>query len=154
MAARVDWQEDENLRDDLVKYVRQNLRRKEILDLVQIKYPMYEWSPRTFTRRLQYFHIQFTDYSVDIDDVREAVEEEMNGPGSLLGYRALHQKIREVHGLSVPRNLVYAMMTEVNPQGLIIYIILFLSKFFITLFIMLFYPTFYVNYLLFCNYSS
>ena len=121
MAARVrhgDWQEDENLRDELVKYVRQNLRRKEILDLVQIKYPMYAWSPRTLTRRLQYFGIQFTDYSVDIDDVREAVEEEMNGPGSLLGYRALHQKIREVHGLSVPRNLVYAMMTEMNPQGL------------------------------------
>ena len=42
MAARLrnsDWQEDENLRDDLVKYVRQNLRRKVILDLVQIKYP-------------------------------------------------------------------------------------------------------------------
>ena len=55
---------------------------------------------------------------MDIDDVREAVEKEMNSPGSLLGYRALHQKIREVHGLSVPRNLVYAMMTEVNPQGL------------------------------------
>ena len=84
MAARVDWQEDENLRDDLVKYVRQNLRRKEILDLVQIKYPMYAWSPRTLTRRLQYFRIQFTDYSVDIDDVCEAVEEEMNGPGSLV----------------------------------------------------------------------
>ena len=121
MAKRVrnsDWQEDGNLRDDLVKYVRQNLRRKEILDLVQINYPTYAWSPRTLTRRLQYFGIQFTDYSVDIDDVREAVEEEMNGPGSLLGYRALHQKIREVHGLSVPRNLVYAMMAEVNPQGL------------------------------------
>ena len=42
----------------------------------------------------------------------------MNGPGSLLGYRALHQKIREVHGLSVPRNLVYVMMTKANPQGL------------------------------------
>ena len=94
--------------------------QKEILDLVQIKYPMYVWSPRTLTCRLQYFGIQFADYSVDIDDVhvREAVEEEMNGPGSLLGYRALHQKIREVHGLSVPRNLVYAMMAEVNPQGL------------------------------------
>ena len=94
------------------------MRRKEILDLVQIKYPMYAWSPRTLTRRLQYFGIQFTDYSVDIDNVREAFEKEMNGPGSLLGYRALHQKIREVHGLSVPTNLVYAMMTEVNPQGL------------------------------------
>ena len=42
----------------------------------------------------------------------------MDGPGSLLGYRALHKKICEVHGLSVPRNLVYAVMTEVNPQGL------------------------------------
>ena len=72
---------------------------------------MYTWSPRTLARRLQYFAIQFTDCSLDTDDVREAVEKEINGPGSLLGYRALHQKIREVHGLSVPRNLVYAMMT-------------------------------------------
>ena len=55
---------------------------------------------------------------MDIDDVREAIEKEMNGPGSLLGYRALHQKIREVHGLMrMPRNLVYAMMTEVNPKS-------------------------------------
>ena len=52
MAARLrnsDWREDENLRDDLVKYVWQNLRRKEILDLVQITYPMYAWSSRTLT---------------------------------------------------------------------------------------------------------
>jgi len=56
--------------------------------------------------------------SIDIDDVREAVAKEMDGPGSLLGYRALHKKIREVHGLSVPRNLVYAVMTEINPKGL------------------------------------
>ena len=27
------------MKDDLIKYVRQNLRRKEILDSVQIKYP-------------------------------------------------------------------------------------------------------------------
>ena len=58
------------------------MRRKEILDLVQIKYPKYAWSPRTLIRRLQYFGIQLTDYSVDIDDVREAVEKEMNGPAS------------------------------------------------------------------------
>ena len=65
MAARDgngDWQEDENFRTELVKHVRQNLRRKEILDLVQIKYPMFAWSPRTLTRRLQYFGIHFTDY--------------------------------------------------------------------------------------------
>ena len=96
MAARVrnsDWQEDQDLKDDLVKYVRQSLRRKEILDFVKINYPMYAWSPRTLSRRLQYFSIEFTDYSVKyIDDVREAVAKEMDGPGSLLGYRALHKK--------------------------------------------------------------
>ena len=42
----------------------------------------------------------------------------MDGPGSLLGYRALHRKLREVHTLKVPRNLVYAMMEEVDPSGL------------------------------------
>ena len=80
------------MKDDLVKYVRQSLRRKEILDFVKINYPMYAWSPRTLSRRLQYFGIEFTDYSVDIDDVREAVAKEMDGPGSLLGYRAFNNK--------------------------------------------------------------
>ena len=64
MAARgrnSDWQEDQDLKDDLVKYVRQNLRRKEILDFVKINCPMNAWSPRTLSRRLQYFGIEFTD---------------------------------------------------------------------------------------------
>ena len=43
---------------------------------------------------------------------------EMDGPGRLLGYRALHKKIRELHGLNVPRNLVYNVMADVNPKGL------------------------------------
>ena len=45
-------------------------------------------------------------------------EVEMKGPGKLLGYRALHEKIREIHGLKVPRDLVHAMMAEVDPAGL------------------------------------
>ena len=50
--------------------------------------------------------------------VEEAVREEMDGRGRLLGYRALHKKVREVHGLKVPRNLVYAMMENVDSSGL------------------------------------
>ena len=42
----------------------------------------------------------------------------MKGPGSLLGYRSLYKKVREVHGLNVPRNLVYDVMADVNPEGL------------------------------------
>lgn len=30
----------------------------------------------------------------------------------------MHQKVREVHGLDVLRNLVYDAMAEINPEGL------------------------------------
>jgi hypothetical protein len=43
---------------------------------------------------------------------------EMDGPGRLQGYRAIHKKLREVHGLIVPRNIVYGMMEHVDPSGL------------------------------------
>ena len=53
-----------------------------------------------------------------MDHVEEAVREEMDGPGRLLGYRTLHKKVRKVHGLKVPWNLVYAMMENVDSSGL------------------------------------
>ena len=55
---------------------------------------------------------------MDVPQVEEAVREEIDGPGRLLRYRATHKKVREIHQLNVPRNLVYNVMTEVNPEGL------------------------------------
>ena len=37
------WKADIELRDDLEKYVKQNLKRKEILDFASCKYPYYAW---------------------------------------------------------------------------------------------------------------
>ena len=47
-----------------------------------------------------------------------AVEKEISGPGKLLGYRAMHEKIREIRGLNVPKDLVYMVMAKVDPSGL------------------------------------
>ena len=113
-----EWQEDINLKEDLSVYVQQNLRQKEILDLVEQKYLVYAWSLPTLSRRLNYFNIKYSDHDVDVDQLKQVVSMEMEGPGRLLGYRALQQKVREVHGLNVPRDLVYAMMMEINPAGL------------------------------------
>ena len=113
-----EWQEDVGLKNNLVRYVQQNLRKNEILDFVKSKYPQYAWSSRTLSRRLQHFEIKFTDYDIDVEAVERAVRKEMEGPGRLLGYRALHKKVREIHGLNVPRKLIYDVMYEVNPQGL------------------------------------
>ena len=43
---------------------------------------------------------------------------EVYGPGTLLGYRAMQKKLRQEHELKVPCNLVYAVVQDVDPQGL------------------------------------
>ncbi|PFX12836.1 hypothetical protein AWC38_SpisGene23140 [Stylophora pistillata] len=103
-----DWMQDQTLKGDLSKYVRQNWKKREIVDFIESKYPMYAWSERTLARRLQYFDNKFTNYEVDIEDVKEAVRREMDGPGQLLGYRSMQQKVREIDGLNLPRDVVYA----------------------------------------------
>ena len=113
-----DWEEDGNLRGDLQRYVMENLRRKEVLDFVKRDYPQYAWSLGTLDRRLSHFRIQYIKYDTDFQEVEAAVREETNGPGQLLGYRAMHKKIREQHQLAVPRDLVYDVMTLVDPEGL------------------------------------
>ena len=113
-----DWEDDENLKDDLERFVVENFRRKEVLDFVKRDYPQYAWSLGTLDRRLAHFGIKYINYDVDIDQVEAAVREEINGPGQLLGYRAMHRKIREQHNLAVPRDLVYDVMTLADPEGL------------------------------------
>ena len=121
MAERIrnsDCEDDEVLKQDLEKYVQRNLRRKEILDFMNAEYPMYAWSIRSLSRRLKHFGIKYTDYGIELEDVKQAVRKELDGPGALLGYRPMQQKVREVHGLNAPRDLVYAVMGEADPEGL------------------------------------
>ena len=67
---------------------------------------------------MQYFGIQFTDHDVEVNEVDDAVKKEISGPGKLLSYRAMHKKIREIQGQQVPRELVYAVTTKVDPDVL------------------------------------
>lgn len=111
-----DWEDDEQLKSDLQRYVKQNLRRREILDFRD--FPEYAWSLGTLSRRLAFFGIQYIKYDTDIEEVETAVREEIEGPGQLLGYRAMHKKLREQHNLAVPRDLVHDVMGLVDPEGL------------------------------------
>ena len=113
-----DWKEDKSLRDDLQKYVKEDLRRNEILDFLNRDYSQYAWSLSSLDRRMRYFDISYTDRNVTVEQVREAVVKEIDGPGKLLGYRAMQKKLRQEHELNVPRDLVYAVMQDVDPDGL------------------------------------
>lgn len=76
-----NWQEDHDLRDDPMKYVRLTQRRKEILDFAKRTYP---W--------LSYVCIEYTDHSVDINDVCEAVRKEI---GAIAEYPSHHLHMSE-----------------------------------------------------------
>ena len=77
-----------------------------MLDFLKRDFPRYAWSIPTLDRRLRHFNIFYTDTNVTVDEVKEDVGKELAGPGQLLGYRALHNKIRREHLLNVPRDLV------------------------------------------------
>ena len=113
-----DWEDDETLRADLEKYVMQNLSRREIVDFVKRDFPQYAWSLGTLSKRLAHFDIKYVRYNIDLDEVENAVREETEGPGQLLGYRAMQRKLREQHHLAVPRALVHNVMGMVDPEGL------------------------------------
>ncbi len=115
---RNNWQEDLSLKEALNEFVRQGLRRDEILDYMVRDFPDYAWSIRTLDRRLRYFEIFYTDVDVTVEQVEQVVRQELEGPGNMLGYRAMQKKIRQVHDIRVPRDLVHAVMYDIDPEGL------------------------------------
>ena len=67
----LDWQEDEELREDLQRYVLQNVQRKEVLDFVERDYPLYAWSLPTLSRRMSHFQIKYIDYTISPAEVKD-----------------------------------------------------------------------------------
>ena len=118
MQRYVGWDEDFHLQESLKKYVSAGYKRTEILSFVSRDFPQYPWSLRSVDRRLRHFGIYYTDHSVDVEDAQQAVAKELDGPGKLLGYRAMHKKVRQVHHLNVPRKLVNEVMYDIDPEGL------------------------------------
>ena len=93
MAASKEWEHDDILNETLLKLVEQGLQRTEIISFVKRDFSQYCWSLRTLDRRLRHFDIYYQDTNVTVEEVRNAVEDELRGPGKLLGYRVLHKKI-------------------------------------------------------------
>ena len=103
------------MEQDLKTYVSQNLKRSEVLDFMQRDFPQYNWSLATLDRRLRHFGIHYIYYDTPLAVVSDAVQKELEGPGRLLGYRALNQKLRTEHNFQVPRHLVYNIIAELDP---------------------------------------
>ena len=54
---------------------------------LKTKFSHYKWSIRSLDRHLRFFEIYY-DKNVPVEDVVDAVQKELDGPGALLGYQA------------------------------------------------------------------
>ena len=89
------WWEDLKLREDMERYVRQGYKREEAIDFLKQDFPMYAGSIRSLDRRLRCFEIYYNNPEVSVEEVRDAVKKELEGPGKLHGYHAMHKKVRQ-----------------------------------------------------------
>ena len=56
-----------------------------MLDQMKREFGDYNWSLRALARRLKELSITCVNYETIVDDVKEAVEKKINGPGKLPG---------------------------------------------------------------------
>ena len=120
MATRVrtkSWADDQSLEESLRNHNRQGLQMETLSFMVR-DFGEYAWSLRSLDRRLSYFNIHRNDKSVLVENVKSAINKELMGPGQLLGNCAMHLKIKNINGLNVPQNLVYAAMVDLDSDGL------------------------------------
>eukprot|EP00794_Sanderia_malayensis_P013426 gene13426-14806_t len=112
------WKNDFVLKEQLLDYVKQNMKRCESLSFLKRDFAHYSWSIPSLDRRLRFFEIYFNNRDVSIEEIKTVVAEELEGPGKLLGYRAMHKQIRQKHGILAPRDVVHDVMYDLDPEGL------------------------------------
>jgi hypothetical protein len=113
------WKDDCNLKNVLDDLVKKGYKRDEILFTVRKDFPQYTLGcVKTLDCRLCHFSINYIDNDTPLETVKNAIAEELDGPSSLLGVRAMTKKLRMHHDIKVPRNLVNAAMFEADPEGL------------------------------------
>ena len=100
------WKNDEALRSEMQKLVKQGLKRSEIVDFLQTDFSQYPWSICSLDCHLRYFQLYYNDQEVTVEQVQDAVRTELEGPGKLLGYRLMHKKIWQKYDLYVSRDKV------------------------------------------------
>ena len=114
-----EWKNNEDLKFQLESLVKKAYQKSEIVLAMRKKFPQYSWGCiKTFDHRLCYFNINYINYDTPLQHVKDVVEKELEGPGKLLGVRAMTKKLRMVHNIKVPRDLVNDVMYEQDPEGL------------------------------------
>jgi len=83
--------------EDLVKFYHSKGYTYEVILQFLRKYHGVLLSLSSLKRRLRDFGLRKREILGDEDRIREIVRRELQGPGSLLGYRGMHTKLRTTY---------------------------------------------------------
>ena len=111
-----DTDSDEDTEQSLIEcYFSRGFQYKSIVDFLKNRHGIVI-SERTLRNRLNEYGLRRRSPSSDINDVRKAMHELLNGPGNMGGYRSMWHALR-TQGLQVPRRMVEQLVRELDPEG-------------------------------------
>ena len=83
-------------------YFKKNYKYSTILQFLE-KFHNIKLSKRTLIRKLQEYGLGRRKYNANRDQVEQAIQQELNGSGRLLGYRAMWRRLQSNYGIYVRR---------------------------------------------------
>lgn len=106
-----DSDSDEVTEQSLIEYYfSRGFQYKSIIDFLQKRHGIVI-SERTLRKRLNEYGLRRRSPSYDINDLRRAMQEFLNGPGNMGEYRSMWHALR-TQGLQVPRHVVEQLMRD------------------------------------------
>ncbi|XP_028409487.1 uncharacterized protein LOC114532100 [Dendronephthya gigantea] len=97
-------------------YFNKQYKYQTILDCLE-KFHDIKISKRTLLNKLKEYGLGRRRYNANDDQVRECIQQELDGNGRLLGYRAMWRKLQSHHGIYVRRLTVQTILSELDPEG-------------------------------------
>ena len=97
----------------IIGYFREGFQYKEILSLL-LNCHNISIKMRTFQRTLKILKLKRKNVKTCSTDIASAVLTELEGSGSLLGYRSVHQRLRS-RGIVTDRESVRIFMKVLDP---------------------------------------
>ena len=73
-------------------------------------------SVRTLENRFSSLGLRQKDAEFNEGEVRQRIQQEIDGPGCLSGYRSMWNTLRR-EGYAIPRHLVQRLLKEMDPDG-------------------------------------
>lgn len=96
-------------------YFRRGFEYKTILDFLS-KYHGVNICMRTLKYRLKKYGLSRQSSSYNIEEVRQRIIQELDGPACMGGYRSIWHSL-QMEGFQVPRRIVEELMRELDPEG-------------------------------------